>query len=90
MLCKWEELPQNMQNDAVRPYYDSLQEKKFSLLLKAIFDRVVSLLMLIGLSPIFLILAVMIKMDSPGEVFSGRNALRNMVKSSVSISFARW
>lgn len=69
MLCKWEELPRNMQNDAVRPYYDSLQEKKFSLLLKAIFDRVVSLLMLIGLSPIFLILAVMIKMDSPGEVF---------------------
>ena len=39
MLCKWEELPQNMQNDAVRPYYDSLQEKKFSLLLKAIFDQ---------------------------------------------------
>lgn len=69
MLCKWEELPQNMQNDAVRPYYDSLQEKKFSLFLKAIFDRVVSLLMLIGLSPIFLILAVMIKIDSPGEVF---------------------
>lgn len=69
MLCKWEELPQNMQNDAVQPYYDSLQEKKFSLLLKAIFDRVVSLLMLIGLSPIFLILAVMIKIDSPGEVF---------------------
>ena len=69
MLCKWEELPQNMQNDAVRPYYDSLQEKKFSLLLKAIFDKVVSLLMLIGLSPIFLILAVMIKMDSSGEVF---------------------
>ena len=69
MLCKWEELPQNMQNDAVRPYYDSLQDKKFSLFLKAVFDRVVSLLMLIGLSPIFLILAVMIKMDSPGEVF---------------------
>lgn len=69
MLCKWEELPQNMQNDAVRPYYDSLQDKKFSLFLKDVFDRVVSLLMLIGLSPIFLILAVMIKMDSPGEVF---------------------
>lgn len=69
MLCKWEELPQNMQNDAVRPYYDSLQDKKFSLLLKAVFDRVVSLLMLIGLSPIFLLLAIMIKIDSPGEVF---------------------
>ena len=69
MLCRWEELPQNMQNDAVRPYYDSLQSKKCSLFLKAIFDRVVSLLMLIGLSPLFVILAIMIKMDSPGEVF---------------------
>lgn len=69
MLCRWEELPQNMQNDAVRPYYDSLQSKKCSLFLKTVFDRVVSLLMLIGLSPIFVLLAIMIKMDSPGEVF---------------------
>lgn len=69
MLCRWEELPQNMKNDAVRPYYDSLQSKKYSLFLKAVFDRVVSLLMLIGLSPIFVVLAIMIKMDSPGEVF---------------------
>lgn len=69
MLCKWEELPQNMQNDAVRPYYESLQSKKCSLFLKAVFDRVVSLLMLIGLVPIFVLLAIMIKMDSPGEVF---------------------
>lgn len=69
MLCRWEELPQNMQNDAVRPYYDSLQSKKCSLFLKAVFDRIVSLLMLVGLSPIFVLLAIMIKMDSPGEVF---------------------
>lgn len=69
MLCRWEELPRNMQNDAVRPYYDSLQSKKCSLFLKAVFDRVVSLVMLIGLSPIFVLLAIMIKMDSPGEVF---------------------
>lgn len=69
MLCRWEELPQNMQNDAVRPYYDSLQSKKSSLFLKAVFDRVVSFLMLIGLSPIFVLLAIMIKMDSSGEVF---------------------
>lgn len=69
MLCRWEELPQNMQNDAVRPYYESLKSKRCSLFLKAVFDRVVSLLMLIGLSPIFVLLAIMIKMDSPGEVF---------------------
>lgn len=69
MLCRWEELPQNMQNDAVRPYYDILQSKKCSLFLKAVFDRVVSFVMLLGLSPIFVLLAIMIKMDSPGEVF---------------------
>lgn len=69
MLCKWEELPQKMQNDAVRPYYESLQRKKGSLFLKAVFDRVVSLVMLLCLSPVFLLLAVMIRMDSPGEIF---------------------
>ena len=69
MLCKWEELPQNMQNDAVRQYYDSLQRKKGSLFLKDIFDRVVSLVMLLCLSPVFWLLAVMIKLDSPGEIF---------------------
>lgn len=69
MLCKWEELPQNMQNDAVRPYYDSLKSKEMSLFLKLVFDRVISLLMLIALSPIFLLLAIMIKLDSQGEVF---------------------
>ena len=69
MLCRWEDLPQAMQNGAVRPYYDSLQGKKISLFLKAVFDRVVSLVMLIGLAPIFLLLAGLIKLDSPGEVF---------------------
>lgn len=69
MLCRWEELPQKMQNEAVRPYYDSLQGKKISLFLKAVFDRAVSLVMLLALSPIFLLLAVLIKLDSPGEVF---------------------
>ena len=69
MLCRWEKLPQAMQNDAVRPYYDSLQSKQISLFLKAVFDRAVSLVMLLALSPIFLLLAVLIKLDSPGEVF---------------------
>lgn len=69
MLRRWEDLPKNMQNDAVRPYYNSLQNKKISLFFKVVFDRVVALLMLIGLSPVFIMLAIMIKLDSPGEVF---------------------
>ena len=69
MLCRWDDLPHSMQNDAVRPYYNSLQQKKISLFCKMIFDRSLSLIMLMVLSPVFLILAVLIKLDSPGEVF---------------------
>ena len=69
MLRKWEDLPQEMQNEAVRPYYESLKDKEISLICKFLFDKVMSAVMLIGLVPIFLLLAILIKMDSPGEVF---------------------
>ena len=69
MFCWWDDLPHSMKNEAVRPYYNSLQQKKISLFCKMIFDRSLSLIMLMVLSPVFLILAVLIKFDSPGEVF---------------------
>ena len=69
MLKKWENLPPEMQNDAVREYYDILKKKRFSLFLKRAFDIVASLTMLILLSPVFLILAIAIKIDSKGPVF---------------------
>lgn len=69
ILKKWEELPLSMQTDAVRPYYDILKKKQMSLILKRLFDVAVSALMLVVLAPVFLILAVVIKMDSPGPVF---------------------
>lgn len=69
ILKKWEDLPPEMQNDAVRKYYDILKKKKVSLILKRIFDITVSALMLIVLSPVFLLLAVLIKLDSEGPVF---------------------
>lgn len=68
-LVKWEDLPQEMQTDAVRKYYDILAKRKGSLLIKRIFDVVCSLILLIILSPVFLILAIAIKIDSPGPVF---------------------
>ena len=68
-IVKWEELPADMQTEEVRHYYDALCEKKFSLAMKRLFDIVVSLLMLVILSPLFLILAIAIKIDSPGPVF---------------------
>ncbi len=69
MIRKWEELPEQMRTDAVRPYYDILVKKNGSLLFKRIFDVIVSGLMLVILSPVFLVLAIAIKLDSPGPVF---------------------
>lgn len=69
MLKKWEELPSFMRTEAVRPYYKKLQKKRFSLVLKRIFDFAVSSVMLVILSPALLGLAVVIKKDSEGPVF---------------------
>lgn len=68
-LCKWEELPASMQTEEVRPYYDYLCTRRWGLLLKRAFDVIVSAVMLLLLSPVFLLLAVAIKLDSPGTVF---------------------
>lgn len=68
-LIAWEKLPVEMQTEEVRKYYDILKKKKFGLFLKRVFDIVVSFLMLLVLLPVFLILAIAIKLDSPGPVF---------------------
>lgn len=68
-LLDWDKLPDNMKTDAVRPYYDVLKKQTASLFFKRLFDIVVSALMLIVLSPLFLCLAIAIKIDSKGPVF---------------------
>lgn len=69
MLKKWEELPSFMRTEAVRPYYEKLQKRRFSLAVKRLFDFVVSSVMLVILSPALLVLALLIKKDSEGPVF---------------------
>lgn len=69
ILRKWEDLPKDMQTREVREYYEILSRKKASLVCKRIFDVFVSLILLILLSPVFLILAIAVKLDSGGPVF---------------------
>ena len=69
ILIKYEKLPENLKNEKVKEYYDILSKKKISLVIKRIFDIIVALILLILLSPIILILAIMIKIDSKGPVF---------------------
>lgn len=69
MLKNWNELPEYMRTDEVRPYYDLLKKKKISLFFKRVFDIVVSLIMIILCSPILLIISILIVKDSKGGVF---------------------
>ena len=68
-IVKWEQLPPEMQTEAVRKYYEILQSKKISIFLKRIFDLIASVVALLVFLPIFLALAIAIKLDSPGPVF---------------------
>ena len=68
-IVKWEQLPPEMQTEDVRKYYDILKTKKTALFFKRAFDLCASAMLLIMLSPVFLMLAVAIRLDSPGPVF---------------------
>ena len=68
-MISWEKLPPQMQTEAVKPYYEILQKKQISLIFKRSFDIVISLIMLLILSPVFFVLAIAIKLDSKGPVF---------------------
>ena len=68
MLPEWSTLPEEMKTPCVREYYDSLYAKQNSLIVKRIFDMWFSAFLLIILSPVFAVLAFMIKRDSKGPV----------------------
>lgn len=69
MLKRWEDLPDFMRIDEVRPYYEVLKKRRGSLLLKRIMDLVGGVLLLIVLAIPMAVIAVMIKLDSEGPVF---------------------
>ena len=69
ILRKWEELPEFMRTEEVRPYYEVLKKKRLSLVLKRMMDLVGGLVLLIILAIPMAVIAVMIKLDSEGHVF---------------------
>lgn len=68
-MKKWADLPQELQTEEVREYYDVLKRKPISRFLKRVFDILFSVFLLLLFSPLFLILAIAIKIDSKGPVF---------------------
>ena len=67
-LKKWEDLPDFMRVDEVKPYYLILEKKSFSLALKRVFDIITSIILILLFSPIMLMVSLLIKLDSPGPI----------------------
>lgn len=69
MLKRWDDLPDFLKTEEVRPYYDILSQKKVSLFFKRLLDLFLGLILLILLAIPMLVIAIMIKLDSKGPVF---------------------
>ncbi len=67
----WYKLPSSLLEDTWFAFSSgfNLFPGSFNLKLKRIVDGVMTILLLVGLSPLMLIVAIAIKLDSPGEVF---------------------
>ena len=69
MFKKWDDLPDFIKIDEVKPYYEILKKKKVSLVLKRVMDLVGGLFLFVLLAIPMLIIALWIKLDSEGPVF---------------------
>lgn len=78
------------ENDFTLKYYRHLSRKRTSMVFKRIFDVIMSAVLLVLLSPVILVLAVWIKVDSKGPVFSGRSVLHSMAGSFAYSSSELW
>ena len=69
VLKKWDELPDFMKTEEVKPYYEVLKKKRLSLFFKRAVDLVGGVVLLVLLAIPMAVIAALIKLDSPGPVF---------------------
>lgn len=87
LVKKWNKLPQKMQIDEIVPYYNILRKKRISLFIKRFFDIFVSIILTILLSPLFIIIGLVIKLDSRGPVFYKQSRITQYYKEFKIIKF---
>ena len=64
----FEKLPAQFQNDSVKAYYDILSKRQGLIILKRVFDIIVSLILLVFLIIPIAVISILIKVNSPGPV----------------------
>ncbi|MEE1281891.1 MAG: sugar transferase [Acutalibacteraceae bacterium] len=68
ILLDWDKLPDYMRNNEVKEYYDILNKKKASLVIKRALDIIMSAILIILLIIPMAIIAILVKCDSKGPV----------------------
>lgn len=68
-MRKWEDLPDSLRTDAVRPYYEYLAGRGAGLRIKRIFDVTAACVLLVILLPVFLVIGALVGLTSPGGIF---------------------
>lgn len=69
IIKNWEKLPENLRKEEVHIYYERLRKKSFSLIFKRLFDVIMSLILILILSPFLIIISIIIKKEDDGSVF---------------------
>ena len=90
ILRRWEELPEYMKAPKVKLYYEKLKKHQISLIIKRLFDFIVSLVMLVILWPFLMIIGLIIRLDSPGSALFRQERVTTYGKRSRFGSFERW
>lgn len=69
ILCPFDKLPKDFQNNDVKIFYNKLKHKKTNLILKKTFDIILSFSLIILFLPLFLIISIVVKLTSKGRIF---------------------
>lgn len=69
ILRNWDDLPDFMRVNEVRPYWEVLKRHEGQLVLKRVFDVFAGIVLLVILAIPMTVVAIQIKKDSPGPVF---------------------
>ena len=68
-MKKWEKLPEFMQKEEVRPYYEALYKHRYGMVLKRIMDLVLAIVLFILLFPVMFVIGILVGVTSRGGIF---------------------
>ena len=89
-MKSFQKLPPQFQCAEVKEYYDILCKKQGSFVLKRTLDIFASVILLVFLIIPIAIIAILVKTDSKGPVFTDRKGLQPTERSSGFLNFVQW